>query len=136
MTAPEFLEADVVLFLHDQALRDHGGVQGLRDEGLLHAALARPLNRLAYAAADSLDLFDLAAAYAYALARTHAFSDANKRTAWACCVLFLRTNGVAIDAATPDVVDRMPQLAAGALGEADFAAWLRERGRETSSRLP
>ena len=68
-------------FLHDQALQDYGGVPGLRDEGLLLSALARPVNKLAYAEPGSLDLFDLAAAYAFGLAANHAFHDGNKRTA-------------------------------------------------------
>lgn len=126
MTEPEFLEPDVVLFVHDQALREYGGVQGLKDEGLLHSALGRPVNKLAYAEPGSLDLFDLAAAYAFGLASNHAFNDANKRTAWACCVLFLKVNGVELDAPAAVVVERMPLLAAGRLDEAGFAAWLRD----------
>ena len=126
MTEPEFLEPDVVLFVHDQALREYGGVQGLKDEGLLHSALGRPVNKLAYAEPGSIDLFDLAAAYAYSLASNHAFNDANKRTAWACCVLFLRVNGVELDTPAAIVVERMPLLAAGQLGETGFAAWLRD----------
>ena len=59
MTEPEFLETDVVLFLHDQALREYGGIQGVKDEGMLHSALGRPLNKLAYADPGSLDLFGL-----------------------------------------------------------------------------
>ena len=90
MSGPEFLEADVVLFLHDQALREYGGVQGVKDEGMLHSALGRPGNKLAYADAGVPDLFDLAAAYAYGLAANHPFNDGNKRTAWGCCVLFLK----------------------------------------------
>jgi len=126
VTEPEFLEPDVVLFVHDQALREYGGVHGLKDEGLLHSALGRPINKLAYAEPGSLDLFDLAAAYAYGLASNHAFNDANKRTAWACCVLFLKVNGVELDAPAAIVVERMPLLAAGRLDEKGFAAWLRE----------
>ncbi len=126
MTEPEFLEPDVVLFVHDQALREYGGVHGLKDEGLLHSALGRPVNKLAYAEPGSLDLFDLAAAYAYGLASNHAFNDANKRTAWACCVLFLKVNGIELDTPAAIVVERMPLLAAGQLGEAGFAAWLRD----------
>jgi len=126
VTEPEFLEPDVVLFVHDQALREYGGVHGLKDEGLLHSALGRPINKLAYAEPGSLDLFDLAAAYAYGLASNHAFNDANKRTAWACCVLFLKVNGVELDTPAAVVVERMPLLAAGQLGEAGFAAWLRD----------
>ncbi len=125
MTEPEFLEPDAVLFVHDQALREYGGVQGLKDEGLLHSAPGRLVNKLAYAEPGSLDLFDLAAAYAFGLASNHAFNDANKRTAWACCVLFLKANGVELDAPAAVVVERMPLLAAGQLDEAGFAAWLR-----------
>ena len=126
MTEPEFLEPDVVLFMHDQALREYGGVQGLKDEGLLHSALGRPVNKLAYAEPGSLDLFDFAAAYAYGLASNHAFNDANKRTSWACCVLFLKVNGVEFDTPAAIVVERMPFLAAGRLNETNFAAWLRD----------
>lgn len=126
MTEPEFLEPDVVLFVHDQALREYGGVQDLKDEGLLHSALGRPVNKLAYAEPGSLDLFDLAAVCAYGLASNHALNDANKRTAWACCVLFLKVNGVELDAPAAVVVERMPLLAAGLVDEAGFAAWLRD----------
>jgi len=126
VTEPEFLEPDVVLFVHDQALREYGGMHGLKDEGLLHSALGRPVNKLAYTEPGSLDLFDLAAAYAYGLASNHAFNDANKRTAWACCVLLLKVNGIELDTPAAVVVERMPLLAAGQLGEAGFAAWLRD----------
>jgi len=126
VTEPEFLEPDVMLFVHDQALREYGGVHGLKDEGLLHSALGRPINKLAYAEPGSLDLFDLAAAYAYGLASNQPFNDANKRTAWACCVLFLKVNGIELDVPAAIVVERMPLLAAGRLDEAGFAVWLRE----------
>lgn len=125
MTEPEFLEPDVVLFLHDQALREYGGIQGVKDEGLLHSALGRPLNKLAYADPSSLDLFDLAAAYAYGLASDHAFNDANKRTAWGCCVLFLKINEINLDVAAPMIVEQMVRLVEGQLDEAAFATWLR-----------
>ena len=125
MSGPEFLEADVVLFLHDQALREYGGVQGVKDEGMLHSALGRPGNKLAYADAGVPDLFDLAAAFAYGLAANHPFNDGNKRTAWGCCVLFLKANGVELDVAAPQAVEQMLRLVEGRLGEAAFAAWLR-----------
>ena len=121
---PEVLEHDAVLFVHGQAVREYGGTHGLRDEGLLRAALARPVNRLAYGN-PAPDLFDLAAAYAYGLARTHAFHDGNKRTAWACCVLFLALNGIRLHVPAPDVVGQMVALVGGALDEAGFAGWLR-----------
>lgn len=129
MTEPEFLEPDVVLFLHDQAVREYGGIQGIKDEGLLHNTLGCPLNKLAYADPDSLDLFDLAAAYAYGLASNHAFNDANRRTAWGCCVLFLKINLINLNVAAPVVVEQMARLVEGQLDEAAFATWLRVNQR-------
>ena len=129
MNEPEFLEQDVVLFLHDQALREYGGLQGVRDEGLLQSALGRPVNTFAYGEGATLDLFDLAASYAFGLARNHPFNDANKRTAWGCCVLFLKANEVALSVAAPDVVGQMVDLVQGRTDEAGFAAWLRQGQR-------
>jgi death-on-curing protein len=123
---PEFLEADAVTFLHDWALREFGGAQGIKDPGLLESALGRPLNKRAYAGPEGVDLYDLAAAYAYGIARNHAFNDANKRTAWSCCVLFLKVNGIALRIEAPAVVEQMVALAQGHVEEADFAAWLRQ----------
>ncbi len=125
MTEPEFLEPDVVLFLHDQALREYGGIQGVRSEDLLHSALGRPMNRLACGDPGSLDLFDLAAAYAFGLPGNHPFNDGNKRTAWGCCVLFLRANGRRLAVQAPEAVERMVMLASGRSDEPAFAAWLR-----------
>lgn len=125
MSDPEFLEADVVLFLHDQALREYGGIQGVKDKGMLRSALGRPENKLVDADTGIPDLFDLAAAYAYGLAANHPFNDGNKRTAWGCCVLFLKANGVELDVAAPRAVEQMLRLVEGGLDEAAFAAWLR-----------
>lgn len=123
---PEFLEPDVVLFMHDQALREYGGTQGVKSEDLLHSALARPENRWYYADNDAPDMATLAAAYAYGIARNHPFNDANKRTAWSCCVLFLRVNGVRIQVHTPEAVEVMVTLASGGMEEEVFAVWLRQ----------
>ena len=125
MTDPEFLERDVVLFLHDQALREYGGIQGVKDENLLDSALGRPLNKLAYADPPGPDLFDLAAAYAFGLASNQAFNDGNKRTAWGCCVLVLKANGCRLRVSTPDAVEQVIALVERRINEADFAAWLR-----------
>ncbi|HWX49207.1 MAG TPA: type II toxin-antitoxin system death-on-curing family toxin [Roseomonas sp.] len=129
MTEPEFLEADAVTYLHDQALREYGGVQGLKDPGLLESALGRPVNKLAYAGAESVDVYDLAAAYAYGIASNHAFNDANKRTAWGCCVLFLKANGIELQVEAPEVVQRTVDLVEGRTDEVQFAAWLRRHAR-------
>lgn len=123
---PEFLEPDVVLFMHDQALREYGGTQGVKSEDLLHSALARPENRWYYAENEVPDMATLAAAYAYGIARNHPFNDANKRTAWSCCMLFLRVNGVRIQVHTPGAVEVMVTLASGGMEEEAFAVWLRQ----------
>lgn len=114
------------MFLHDTALREYGGTHGLKSVDLLHSALGRPQNRYHYAERGAVDLFDLAAAYAFGIASDHPFNDANKRTAWSCCVLFLKVNALNINVTAPDVVDRMVSLVAGGLDEVTFAAWLRE----------
>ena len=125
MTAPEFLERDVVLFLHDHALREHGGIHGVKDEGLLDSALDRPRNKLASAEAPAPDLFGLAVAYAFGLASNHACNDGNKRTAWSCCVLFLKANGQNLLVAAPDAVEQVVALVEPRIDETAFAAWLR-----------
>ena len=125
MTDPEFLERDVILFLHDQALREYGGVQGVKDKGLLDSALGWPRNKLAYADPSGPDLFELAAAYDFGLASNKAFNDGNKRTAWGCCMLFLKAKGCSLQVATLDVVEQVVALVEQRTDEAAFAAWLR-----------
>jgi death-on-curing protein len=122
---PEFLEPDVVLFLHDHALREYGGIQGVKNDDLLHSALGRPVNKLAYAEPGTVDLCQLAAAYAFGLASNHPFNDGNKRTAWSSCVLFLKVNGTELSVSAPDVIEQVVLLASGQLTEAEFATWLR-----------
>ena len=123
---PEFLEPDAVLFMHDQALKEYGGTHGLKSEDLLHSALARAENRWHYAEVPPPDTAILAAAYAYGIARNHPFNDANKRTAWSCCVLFLRLNGTRVQVGAPEAVEAMVALASGAMEEDAFAVWLRQ----------
>jgi death-on-curing protein len=120
---PAWLETDVVNFLHDQSIREYGGYHGMRDEALLASALNRARNKFEYE--ESADLFALAAAYGFGLAKNHAFLDGNKRTAWACCVLFLKVNGVEVAAPVVAAVENMVALATGGMGEAGFGGWLR-----------
>lgn len=92
---------------------------------MLESALHRPRDRLAYAPESSLAT--LAAAYAFGIAKNHAFLDGNKRTAWACCVLFLRINGVLIKVDAAAAVTAMVDLATGGFSEPDFAVWQERR---------
>lgn len=109
--------------VHLDQLRTHGGMPGLRDEGALESALARPRNKLAYG--KSVDHAGLAAAYAFGLTRNHPFNDGNKRIAFLVAVTFLGLNGWDFEAPDADVVAQMVALAEGRLSEARFAAWLR-----------
>ena len=113
--------------LHDESLAEHGGAPGLRDEGLLESALARPQNRLAY---GQPDLADLAAAYGVGLAKNHPFVDGNKRAAFLAAGLFLLLNGHRLVATQADATLTMLAVAAGEIDEPAFAAWLRSHLQE------
>ncbi len=125
MIEPAFPTLEGVLVLHDRVVAAHGGLVGVRDENLLHSALARAENKRAYGEPGSLDVFDLAAAYAFGIAKNHPFNDGNKRTAWGACALFLTMNGAAVQAGPELETEQMVALAEGAVDEAAFAAWLR-----------
>jgi len=125
-TTPVWVLKSVVLAMHDAQLVEHGGPAGLRDEGLLDSALARPVNLRAYGDAS---LFDLAAAYAFGLVRNHPFIDANKRTAFLTTYVFLRLNGIRLTADEVDASTAMLALAAGETSEGEFAKWLAEHSR-------
>ena len=123
-----WLEKALALAIHDRQLAEHGGSPGVRDEGLLESALARPQQLHAYG--DPVpDLAGLAAALAHGLARNHPFVDGNKRTAHVAYRTFLALNGAELVATDEEKYLTMLALAEGKLGEQDFAAWLRERVR-------
>ena len=119
-----WVRADVVYAVHDAQLAEHGGLPGLRDQGMLESALARPRNQAAYGNPDAAAL---AAAYAFGLVRNHPFTDGNKRTGWVTARLFLADNGYRLHFDPADAVRTVEALAAGKLSEAELAAWFRER---------
>ncbi len=120
-----WIDPAVVLAIHDQQIAEHGGMGGVRDMGLLESALARPVQLEAYGDPDA---FDLAAAYAYGIARNHSFVDGNKRTAYVVCMLFLRLHGLEIKAPGPDRVILFERLGKGEVQPEELAGWLREHG--------
>lgn len=124
MTEPVWLAKEALLLLHRESLRQFGGADGIRDEGLLDSALARPLNRFAYE--EERDLCRLAAAYAKGIAQNHPFVDGNKRAALAAAGVFLMLNGMELVAEPGMVTVAMLDLAAGEMTEDEFAAWLRD----------
>ena len=121
-----WISKQALLLLHAESLAEHGGGQGLRDEGLLDSALARPQNLAAYGNPDHAAL---AASYGLGLAKNHAFVDGNKRAALLATGLFLYLNGWRLTASQADTTLAMLSLAAGELSEDDFAAWLRQHAK-------
>ncbi|MBF9047915.1 type II toxin-antitoxin system death-on-curing family toxin [Rhodobacterales bacterium LSUCC0031] len=126
MTAPLWVPLRAVITFHDRQIARHGGAPGLRDLGLLEAGCARPINRAGYGEAD---LHILAAAYAFGIAKAHAFVDGNKRTAFVTTLTFLRINGLAMRPEPLEGVRMMEDLAADRVSEAAFADWLARQTR-------
>ena len=118
-----WVEKQALLLLHDESLSEHGGASGIRDEGLLDSALARPLNRMLY---EAPDVAALAASYGVGVAQNHPFVDGNKRAAFLCIGLFLAINGWRLQATQLEATSAMLAVAAGELEETAFAAWLRQ----------
>lgn len=119
-----WLEKPVVLAIHDRQLAEFGGSTGIRDEKLLEAALARPIQRYTYGN-PAPDLAALAASLAFGLTRKP-FVDGNKRTAAVCCETFIELNDAVLHADDLELYPIYLALAEGALSEAKFAAWLRK----------
>ena len=122
-----WIDATVILAVHDEQIAEHGGGAGLRDAGLLESALARPVNLAAY---GQPDVADLAAAYGFGIVRNHPFVDGNKRTGFIAMKLFLLLNGRDVQADNVEYVRVMLRLAEGNLGETDFADWIRRHMQE------
>lgn len=112
--------------LHEESLAEHGGPTGLRDEGLLESALARPPNLAAY---GKPDWAELAACYGVGLAKNHPFLDGNKRAAFLAVGLFLALNGRRLTATQAEATLVMIDVAAGAIDEAGLARWIRDHAQ-------
>lgn len=109
---------------HGEIVKTHGGSLGIRDEGALASALSRPRNRLHYGG-DSVDVFDLAAEYAFGIARNHPFVDGNKRTSYVAMNIFLDECGYAIVCSNTEQFKTMVNVANGKTDTERLAAWLR-----------
>jgi len=117
-----WVDLGVALAAHDEQLAEHGGARGVRDQGMLESAMARPQNLVAYGDPDAADL---AAAYAFGIARNHPFVDGNKRTAAVVSETFLLLNGYALACDDVELVVTFLSLAAGDLSAEDLAEWFR-----------
>jgi death on curing protein len=129
VSEPVWLDKTTLLLLHAAALAEHGGMEGMRDEGLLDSALARPRNLFAYEGTESLSR--LAAAYAIGISRNHPFLDGNKRAAFIALALFIARNGSRLRADQVDATRTMLRVAAGELDENQLADWIESRTVKT-----
>jgi len=120
--APRWIDKRPLLLLHEESLAQFGGARGLRDEGLLDSALARPQNILAYNPASSIA--ELAAAYAWGLIKNHAFIDGNKRAAFLSIGLFLMVNDYRLTVSAHEAIHMITALAAGEIEEPVLAGWI------------
>jgi death on curing protein len=124
VSEPIWVPNRAVQIIHDRQIARHGGASGLRDGGLLEGALQRPVNKWQY---EDADTFECAAAYAFGIAKAHAFVDGNKRTAFVTSITFLRLNGWQFVTEPAEGVAFMEDLASGVVSEESFRNWL-ERG--------
>jgi death-on-curing protein len=109
--------------LHGRQLRRFGGAPGLRDEGMLRSALERPINKWSY---EQASLAELASAYAFGLAKDHAFVDGNRRIAFMAMMTFLRKNGVPFAPDPAQATAMILSLAAGEVSERSLTRWIRD----------
>src|ERR1700757_2144721 len=120
---PAWITYEQVIAIHSRQLRRFGGAPGLRDDGLLRSAIQRPMDKWHYQQAE---LPELAAAYAYGLAKNHAFVDGNKRIAFMSMITFLRRNGVAFAPDPAQATTIILALAAGEVSEGGLTRWIRD----------
>jgi len=121
---PCWLTRVVVDAIHNDQLREHGGLPGLRDENVLESALARPQQKWHYM--DSTDVPMLAAAYAFGLVKNHPYRDGNKRIGFLAMVTFLGLNGYELDTTDAEIVAEIVALADGRVSEDALADWIRQ----------
>uniref|UniRef100_Q07J58 Death-on-curing family protein n=1 Tax=Rhodopseudomonas palustris (strain BisA53) TaxID=316055 RepID=Q07J58_RHOP5 len=123
MSEPFWLTRPIIVAIHDEQLAIHGGAGGLRDEGMLESALDRPRNKWSY---EGAELAELAAAYAYGIARNHPFIDGNKRTSLLALYTFLGVNGVDFNVPEAEAAAIILSLAAGEVSEQSLTRWIKD----------
>jgi death on curing protein len=123
MSEPFWLTRQIIIAIHDEQLAIHGGASGLRDEGMLESALDRPRNRWA---CERAKFAELAAAYAFGIARNHPFVDGNKRNSLLALYTFLGVNGIDFVVAEADAAAIILALAAGEVSEESLTRWIRD----------
>ena len=128
MKEAAWITREECLAIHEMMLAQHGGLAGVRDEGLLESALSRPQNLFAYAKPSCNKM---AASYAAGIILNHPFLDGNTRTGFMIAAVFLEVNGYEFTATEESVVENTLALAAGHVKEKEYAAWLKENSRKS-----
>jgi len=121
---PRWLSRVAVDAVHNDQLREHGGLAGVRDENALESALARPRQKSHYA--DTVDLAALAAAYGFGLVKSHPYHDGNKRIGFLAIATFLGLNGAELQATDEEIIAEVVGLAGGRVSEEHLANWIRD----------
>ncbi|PKA16143.1 type II toxin-antitoxin system death-on-curing family toxin [Leptospira haakeii] len=121
---PRWLNKKIVEAIHLDQVKQHGGSQGIRDQGLLESALDRPKNKWVYDSSSSI--FDLAASLCLGIAKNHPFIDGNKRVAYMTTYVFLGLNGYSIEVPEEEVVSIMLRVADGSIDEINLSTWLKD----------
>ena len=123
--SPLFLDLDQIMRLHRSLLEHYGGIDGTRDVGMLHSAIAMPQASFGgnYLHAD---IFEMAAAYLYHIVQNHPFLDGNKRTGAAAAIVFLAMNNITIDNDEQGLIDLTLSVATGQSGKAEIAEFFRK----------
>jgi death on curing protein len=125
-----WLDNTVLLAVHDEQLAEHGGIAGVRDEGMFLSAMSRAQNLVAY---GKPTVGELAAACGIGIAKNHPFLDGNKRTAFVSVELFLMLNGYALNASDADCILTMLAVAGGDISEIEFANWIAKNSRKRTA---
>lgn len=124
MNEPDWVTVEQCLELHEFQIARYGGIKGLRDAGLLESALSRPRQLFAF---GNPTIQELAASYAFGIAKNHPFLDGNKRCALMTALFFLECNGLLFAGTNDEAIVFTLSLAAGDMSEAAFCEWLTAR---------
>ncbi len=128
MSEIKWILEEAAYAIHQRQIAEHGGINGIRDENLLSSALARPQNLKAYI--ENVEISQLAASYAFGIAKNHPFLDGNKRTAYVVMRTFLLLNSFDIEAAQEEKYLTFLKLAEGTLSEDELFEWIKERSKK------
>lgn len=121
---PVWVKESVVIAIHRRQLAEYGGIEGIRNEGLLESALFRPQNKFYY---ENPTIFELAAAYGYGIVKNHPFLDGNKRTSYIVKRTFLKLNSHDIQASEIEKYDMWIGLASGLINEDELSTWIEDK---------